>query len=170
MQAAGLGLAAGVERMAVYKLYDQELPPGGESFGILSPADRTRRPAFLTWQAVTRHLNDVESARRGQTPLVDSVLLAHEDDRQSLLAWARTAESARITVEATGSKAHLVDQYGTITLLHPTDGVYTLSLPGATCNAVDGCAVGGPVWLLIQPAGRAGVRDITTAPIALVYE
>ena len=70
-------------------------------------------------------------------------------------------ESVQIEINATGEKAQLVDQYGNITLVRPVDGSYRLSLPGALCNSVDGCAVGGPVWLLIQPAGQTVVHEIT---------
>ena len=171
MQAAGLGLAAGAERIAVYKLYDQNLPEGAESFGILSPADQSPRPAFRAWQTVIRYLGGAEQAQRAQQERVDAVLLQQQHDQQTLLLWARTDRPATVTVSATADKAQLVDQYGGISLLRPVDGVYTLALPPATCNDVDGCAVGGPVWLLVQPAGEITVNEITTADsAALVFE
>jgi hypothetical protein len=161
VQAAGLGLAAGAERIAVYKLYDQDLPSGGESFGILSPADRQPRPAYHAWQTVTRYLADVVSARRAYTARADVVQLAHRDGRQTLLAWARSEADAVVQVDAASDKAHLLDQYGNARLLRPDDGVYRLPLDGARCNPVDGCAVGGPVSILIQPAGLTAIRDVT---------
>ncbi len=171
MQAAGLGLAAGAERIAVYKLYDQNLPEGAESFGILSPADQSPRPAFRTWQTVIRYLGGVERSQRAQHDLVDAVLLQQQHDQQTLLLWARRDRTVTVTVSATADKAQLVDQYGGISLLRPVEGVYTLALPAATCNDVDGCAVGGPVWLLVQPAGEISVNEITTADsAALVFE
>ncbi len=171
MQTAGLGLAAGAERIAVYKLYDQALPPGGESFGILSPADQSPRPAYSTWQTVIEYLNGVEQARRASTPRVDAVHMQHTDGHQTAMLWARTAEAAQVEVEATGDKALLIDQYGTITLLRPTNGIYTLSLPGATCNEVDGCAVGGAVWLLVQPAGESVIYERTeTGSASLMFQ
>ncbi len=166
MQAAGLGLAAGAERIAVYKLYDQNLPQGAESFGILSPADRSPRPAFRTWQTVIRYLGGVDQAQRSKTELLDVVLLQQQAGQQTLLLWARTDNPVQVEVAATGEKAQLIDQYGGISLLRPVDGVYTLALPAATCNEVDGCAVGGPVWLLVQPDGDVNVHEITTADSA----
>ncbi len=171
MQAAGLGLAAGAERMAVYKLYDQALPLGGESFGILSPADQRPRPAYQTWQTVIEYLNGVEQARRASTPHVDVIHMQHSAGHQTFMAWARSGEATRVEIGATAEKAHLIDQYGSITLLRPINGVYTLSLPGAACNQVDGCAVGGPVWLLVQPEGESLLREVTTAEsINLVFQ
>jgi hypothetical protein len=35
--------------------------------------------------------------------------------------------------------------------VYPVEGRYTMRLTGARCNAVDGCAIGGPVMMLIQP-------------------
>lgn len=159
MQAAGLGLAAGVERLAVYKLFDQGLLPGGESFGILSPPDQSPRPAFATWQTVIRHLSGVVVAQRTHTEQTDAVRLVHGDGHESLLLWARTAQAVQVQISATAEKAQLIDQYGNIILLRPVAGYYSLLLPAATCNAVDGCAVGGPVSLLVQPAGETYVNE-----------
>ncbi|MBZ0291779.1 MAG: hypothetical protein K8L99_04355, partial [Anaerolineae bacterium] len=162
MQAAGLGLAAGADHIAVYKLYDQGLPPGGESFGILSPADQSPRPAFQTWHTVTQYLNGVISAQRASTDRVDAVRLIHRDGHQTLLIWTRTEQDAQVNVNAAGAKAQLIDQYGNISLLRSADGIYTLSLPGAQCNDVDGCAVGGPVSILVQTVGDEVIQDVTS--------
>jgi hypothetical protein len=171
MQAAALGLAADVERMAVYKLYDQNLPAGGESFGILSPADQSRRPAFITWQTVIRHLSDVTQARRTHNDQVDGVRLAHDNGHETILLWARTEAPVQIEVSASAEKAQLLDQYGNMTLLRPVHDYYTLTLPGATCNEVDGCAIGGPVSLLVQPASNTHVNILETGgQTRLVFE
>lgn len=171
VQAAALGLAAGADHIAVYKLYDQQLPPGGESFGILSPADQSPRPAFDAWKTVIRYFNSVEEARRGRSRRVDVVKLTHRDGHETFAAWARTADAAQIQISATGEKAQLIDQYGNIVLVRPVDGVYRVSLPGALCNAVDGCAVGGLVFLLIQPTGDTTVREvIPTGQVDLAFE
>ncbi len=154
MQAAALGLAAGAERIAVYKLYDQQLPPGGESFGILSPANQQPRPAFATWQTVSRFLNGVSEAQRAHDDQVDLVRLMHGDGHQTLVLWARSETAATVEINATSEKAQLVDQYGNISLIYAVNGKYSVSLTGARCNDVDGCAVGGPVLMLIQPAGE----------------
>lgn len=169
-QAAALGLAAGAERIAVYKLYDQALPPGAESFGILSPADQQPRPAYTAWQTAARYLGDAVGAERARTARADAVRLAHGDGRQTLALWARTEAGALVEVSATGSRAYLIDQHGNAAPLRPENGVYRLELAGARCNAVDGCAVGGPVSLLVQPAGETVVRDVSEAAVDLQFE
>lgn len=167
MQAAALSLAADVERIAVYKLFDQGLPPGGESFGILSPADQSPRPAYETWRTVTHMLNGVVEARRARADQVDAVLLEHTGGHQTLLLWARAENDVQLQISATAEKAHLSDQYGNISIVRPVDGVYTVNLASARCNTVDGCAVGGPVSLLVQPAGNT---QVSVGQTPLVFE
>jgi len=99
------------------------------------------------------------------------VKLTHGDGHQTLVLWARTDVAAQIEISATSEKAQLLDQYGNIILARPVDSVYRLLLPGARCNSVDGCAVGGSVFLLIQPVGDGIVREITSAgEVDLTFE
>lgn len=176
VQAAALGLAAGADHMAVYKFYDWSLPIGGETFGLLR-ADASRRPAFDAWATVIQHLNGVDNAALSQTDEVDVVRLQHFGGRETIVAWARTAESAQVQIDATSDKAYLVDAYGGITMIRPSDvsedsaGFYTLFLDGALCNNTDGCPVGGAVWMLIQPQGDITIQQITTEGAqALAFE
>lgn len=175
-QAAALGLAAGAERVAVYKFFDWNLPPGAESFGLIR-ADETRRPAFETWRMLTENFGDVTEASLAQTAAVDAVLLRHADSRETLVAWSRTAEPVEIQVGAGESAAELRDAFGAVYTMMPaytnfTNGSpqgenadvsiytnFTLILPGAVCNAVDGCAVGGqPVILTtVEPIASVNV-------------
>lgn len=162
VQSAALGLAAGAERIAVYKLYDQQLPQGGESFGLLFPADASPRPAFQAWQTVITHLDGVSHAQLGRHTNVNVVRMEQAADRMTLAAWARAGVTQTMRVSATGDKAYLIDQYGNAQVIRPVDGTYTLTLPGAICEDGDeGCVVGGPVSLLVQPAG-----DVTVSVVA----
>lgn len=162
VQAAALGMAAGAERMAVYKLYDQQLPAGGESFGILSPFDQTPRPAFEAWNTVIRYFRSVAQAQRAYTDFSDVVRLDTEAGYTVFALWARTDVSSTLRISASAEKAHLIDQYGNITLLRPDDNSYILNLPAARCNPTDGCAVGGPVSLLVQPAGEVQITEVNS--------
>lgn len=164
VQAAALALAGGADRVAVYKLFDQSLPPGAESFGILRP-DGTRRPAFDTWRMVVERFSDVTSAVLTQSETVDVVRLTHASGLETWVAWARSDVPAQIMISATSDKAYLLDQTGSIMSIRPFNGGYTLSLPAARCNRVDGCAVGGQVTLLTQGAGDTVVQEMTPAGI-----
>ncbi|MCU0512437.1 MAG: hypothetical protein MUE40_07685 [Anaerolineae bacterium] len=169
VQAAAMGLAAGVERTAVYKLYDQQLAPGGESFGLLSPVDAAPRPAFFAWEMVVDHFDAAETAALARSERVDVVRLRYPDGSQLLVAWARTAAGAVLRVQA-GGPAQRLDLYGGLTAVQPQDGAYTLNLPGARCDPREGCFIGGAVALLRLPPGDVQVQEMTPGgPLSLIF-
>ena len=151
VQSAVSALAGGADRVAVYKLYDQSLPEGGESFGILSPADAAPRPAFYAWKTVTNQFYDVIAATFARTEQLEAVRLEHDNGRGTLVAWARTETPVDIQIQAVQDKAYVMDVYGNLTLVRPSDGYFQTQLRPAKCNDVDGCAVGGDVFILVQP-------------------
>lgn len=159
VQAAALGLAAGVERMAVYKFFDWNLPPGGEAFGLLR-ADGSRRPAFDSWALIIREWHDVTVAQLARGQRVDVVRLAHADGHVTVVAWATTADAAQVRVRA--AQAALSDQYGRALPTQPQGDFYTLDLPGARCNVVDKCAIGGAA-LLLNARSVNGVQEVTAS-------
>lgn len=163
VQAAALALAADVERVAVYKLYDQNLPPGGESFGIISPVDQQPRPAFFAWQMITQHFNAaVKASLVGVDPVPTTgyhlVNLEYPDKSRLLVAWARTADEVTIKVTSEAPSAALMDIYGTISTVYPDENNdYDLKLPGATCDEQEGCFIGGRPIMLHLPPGVVGI-------------
>jgi hypothetical protein len=159
-QAAALGLAAGADRIGVYKLYDQQLPDGGESFGLLHPADGTPRPAFYSWQTVIERFNNVENTTLYRNERVTVAQLQQYDDQQTIVAWSRTGETTWLEIAATSDKAYLLNQYGAERIIRPSDNFYTLDLPGASCEEVEGCVVGGAVSILIQPLKETGFFEL----------
>lgn len=160
LQGAALGLAAGVERIGVYKFYDWSIAPGAESFALIRH-DGSHRPALATWALVIDQFSSVTGARLGQTETVDVVHLRRADGTHLLAAWARTADAALLEVTAGDAEAgaQLYDLYGNMMQIAPADGVYTVILPGARCNRRDGCPVGGLPALLALPAAPIQVRD-----------
>jgi hypothetical protein len=152
VQAAALALAADVERIAVYKLYDQSLPPGSESFGILNPANQQPRPAFFAWQMITTYFDTAETALLKQHPDLNAVLLAYPDETPLLVAWSRTAAEITLEIKTTDAIEQM-DIYGTISAATAENGVYTVRLPGAKCeDRQEGCFIGGrPVLLRLPP-------------------
>jgi hypothetical protein len=160
VQATALALVNDVERIAVYKLYDQQLPVGGESFGILNPSDASPRPAFFAWRMITRYFSDTVSAQLAQSDTVDVVRVYHTNDQQSIIAWAKTATPTGIEITATGEKAYLIDQVGNLSIVMPQNGVYKLTLRGARCNPNDGCFIGGEPVILVQLNGETTVYEL----------
>jgi hypothetical protein len=159
VQAAALGLAAGADHIGVYKLNDFNLPPGGESFGLLRP-DGSRRPAFATWQMIAAQFAGVTGGTFARTETVDVVRL-DAGEQQIVVVWARTGLPAQVNITATGTQAQFYDAYGMLVNVRPLAGVYTLGLPGALCNAVDACPVGGAPTILVQPAGDATIIELS---------
>lgn len=166
VQATALGLAGGAERIAVYKFYDWNLPPGSESFGLLR-ADGSKRPAFDAWAMVIKQFEHVQSAKFAHTELSDAVQLVREDRSQVMVLWARTAMASNITVTASSGALSVMDQYGhVLPSVSDSSGKLALTLRGARCDKKDGCAVGGDVQIVqgsqltIQETTSAGAVEI----------
>lgn len=146
VQAAALGLAAGADRIGVYKFFDWSLAPGAEAFGLIR-ADETHRPAFETWRTVIQQFAGVSAVRMAQTDLLQAVMLSREDDSGLLIAWARTESPVEISFFA-AAETTMLDQYGNIMPVPISGNQQTMMLPGAICNRRDGCAVGGSPLLI----------------------
>ena len=158
VQATVLALASGVERMAVYKLWDQNADPAIETFGLLTPGqdDRAPRPAFYTYRALVRYFQGVSSTQWAVNPAVYAVILTHADGHQTLVVWARTASPATLAVDGPDGKALSLDLLGNLSVSVPDQSA---TLPGATCDDKDGCAVGGPPLILMFPPGEITLRE-----------
>jgi hypothetical protein len=153
-------LAAGAERIAVYKLWDQSLPAGAESFGLLNPQTQEPRPGFYAWQTVIRYFNGAAAASLAQTEQANAVRLTMINDQYVYVLWARTGAPVQFEIGATSDKAYLISQTGEASLVDAQGGVYLIEAPGANCEQAEGCVVGGDVWLLVQPAGQSTVTQI----------
>jgi hypothetical protein len=161
LESYALGLSAGAQRIAVYKLMDAGLPPGGEPFGLLRP-DHSRRPAYTAYRLVTQHYAGTGSARATRDPLWAQVTL----DRGGLttrVLWARTTAQVSLEVPALAAQALLIDQEGNEQTLDGQGGSYRITLPGARCaDVVLGCIIGGPTYLLVEEASAG----LPATPIA----
>ena len=172
VQATALGLAAGAERIGVYKLVDfPAYPEGFPAFGLIR-ADGTHRPAYDALKLVTTYFRDARSARVWRTNSAEIVTL----DRGSgttRIAWARRGITTTITLPAANREATLVGMDGVTTTLTATRGRYELTLSAAKCNDPNyGCTIGGTPLIVVEdnpprPAKvlRAPVQaDIQPAP------
>ncbi len=160
VQATALGLAGGAERIAVYKFYDWNLPPGDESFGLLR-ADGSRRPAFDTWKMVIQQFKDVKQGKVAQTEHTEAVQLTLADESFLYVLWARTAADVNLTAVASNNQIALMDQYGhNQTVLIDAKDQIAFTLKGARCDKKDGCAVGGAVQLI--HSSQAALQEITS--------
>ncbi|MCA0453363.1 MAG: hypothetical protein LCI00_05260 [Chloroflexi bacterium] len=159
MQTAALGLAGGAERIAVYKFYDWNLPPGDETFGLIR-ADGSRRPAFDTWAAVIQQFEGVEAAALAETEQMTAVWLTLEDGSELYAVWAKTAADVKLSVETSDANVAILDQYGHNLPISTDNNAIALTLAGARCDKQDGCAVGGNVQLV--RAKQAVLSEVTS--------
>jgi len=150
VQATALGLAAGAERISIYKLLDfPAYPEGFPAYGLIR-ADGTQRPAYAALKTVTTYFRDVRSARLWRTNSAEIVTL----DRGSVttrIAWARRGLTTTVTLPAVNTTATVVNTDGTTSTLTARRGHYDLTLPAALCNdPVYGCTIGGTPLMVVE--------------------
>lgn len=160
VQATALALASGVERLAVYKLFDQNLPAGAESFGITVPSTGAPRPAYRAYQMVVEQFAEVTSAEWITTEDLNIVQMQVKDSHILTVMWARQDKPVQVTITNTSDKAYQIDQYDNMILSHPMDDVYTIDLDPARCTDTDGCFIGGAVKILVQPIGEMTITQV----------
>lgn len=162
VQAAAVSLAAGVERFAVYRLYDNHYAPGiSEPWGLVR-VDGTRRPAFDTYRTVIHLFAGTERAQRYASDR-SSLVTLEMDGRTVYVMWARKTDPVQFYVEAAGSgeTARQVRASGTERAVEPVQAAgqsgwwYALDAPGAVLNQTGHVAVeGSPVILALDGPPR----------------
>ncbi|MEW5986961.1 MAG: hypothetical protein AB1791_10040 [Chloroflexota bacterium] len=162
IQAFALGFSSGASRIAVYKLIDIQLPPGGESFGLLRP-DFSKRPAFFAYQTLIHYLSGFSQARQETQPGYFIVTFSRPSGSTRVL-WARGTAVATVRLPAAQDAALVVSATGAQYQVVARDGQYTLSLEGAHCDGE--CIIGGPPIFLVEgELPPAALPTVTPGPI-----
>lgn len=150
IQAFSLAIAAGAERIAVFKMIDTETDRAAnpEPFGLVR-MDGSRRPAFRAYQTATTYL---AGFRRGRWERRDqiSVVTIDRGAQTTTVVWARVPERQTAMIPARTTRALLVDVWGSTRTIYPERGYYFVELAGANCT--QGCRIGGPPILLVENA------------------
>ncbi|MGD8584356.1 MAG: hypothetical protein PVJ75_03310 [Chloroflexota bacterium] len=153
-QTLALALAAGAERVSVYKLKDTETDKvaNPEPFGLVRQ-DGSERLAFATYRLAVGHLGGALGAERLRWDAVGQVRVDQEGQSTTVL-FSRLPDWQRAEVMATADVATLVDMWGTSQVITPTDGLYSVDLPPASCShsVGDYCMIGGYTYYLVQEA------------------
>ncbi|MGD2076852.1 MAG: hypothetical protein PVH18_00600, partial [Chloroflexota bacterium] len=164
-QALAVALAAGAERISVYKLKDTEgdRAANPEPFGLVR-LDGSERMAFATYRLAVTYLGGAWGAERERWDHVAQVR-ADQPGQTTTVLFSRLPDWQQAEVAATAGQARLVDMWGTSQLITPTDGAYTVDLPPASCSHSIGdyCMIGGSVYYLIQEADTV---QPTATPVA----
>lgn len=166
-QALASALAAGVERIAVFKLKDtaSDRQANPEPFGLVR-LDGSRRPAFTTFQVAGQRLASVWGGERERWDAVGQIRL-DQSGQSTTVVFSRLPVPQTATIPATASQALLVSQTGQATNITPQDGFFQVSLPPALCSQSIGdyCMIGGETFYVVQAASRA---QPTAAPAPAV--
>ena len=166
LQSFALALSAGAERVAVYKLMDTGLPPGGEPFGLIRP-DWSRRPAYEAYKLIATHYAGTQVARAERYPLYEVVTLQKEVGSTRVM-WARTGSEVSVALPAGGAQARLINQTGAEEAIEPVEGSYRVTLPGARCaDEYLGCIIGGRTFLLVEAEGEPSAGSAAAATVTV---
>jgi hypothetical protein len=152
-QAMASALAAGAERIAVYKLQDtpSDKAANPEPFGLVK-RDGSRRPAFDTYRVAIQQLQTATAVTRERWDEIGQFQVYQEAQTTTLL-FARLPQPQVAKVDALVEQAKLVDMWGKrLDDVVAHNGVFTIELPGALCSQSIGdyCMIGGTTYYLIQ--------------------
>jgi hypothetical protein len=161
VQAIAYALAAGVERVAVFKMLDDSplIKTVEQAFGMVrADATRSTRPIFRTFQMLRREM--ASATTRAQ--LVDEgsanrVYLEQPSlNRRVTVMWNGGSQASEAIISALGSTAQVMDKFGTIQPLDVgEDGYIRVTLGPATANTIPGFPdayfIGGEPLLVLEP-------------------
>jgi len=171
VQVFAMGIAAGAERVAVYKMADTpgDKAANPEPFGLVR-MDGSQRPAFRAFQLAATYLVGFRSATVDRRDEVAQVTVDRGGKTTTVL-WSRVAAPQRASLGARAGSALIVDtRTGATWTLGAAGGQYTLDLPGSICTQVAGgsCLIGGwPILVVEQGSGGAApsVSQSTSQPV-----
>ena len=160
IQSMAMGLAAGVERYAIYKMVDETPENNTELWGLIRN-DRSLRPAYVAYQVGATYFANARSAVYSwsgapevPTPdqvnailtsnkdrpqfiwpaQVSQVTMERGDNKRTTVVWNNSPNDVTHSVTANAQRATLVTKDGKSDTIAARDGVYTLKLPGSTHN------------------------------------
>ncbi len=167
-QAIASALAAGAERIAVYKLKDTEgdREANPEPFGLMR-WDNSRRPAFDTYRVAMRLLAGVTTAKRERWDAVAQIRLDQAGGSTTVL-FARLPGQQTVRVRAVADTAEWVDMWGRSETIEARGGYFVVDLPGALCRQTiaDYCMIGGTTYYLVQAFDAAQATRSAPPPPA----
>ena len=145
-----MALAAGAQRIAIYKLRDTASDTANpEPFGLVRQ-DGSRRPAFTAYQVATRYLAGFQRASLDRYNDA-AIVTVERNTGWTTVLWARGAADVTVQVPAHAASAQLVDGAATPDASQPATASSPITLPGSACNhPADPCLIGGAPYLLVE--------------------
>lgn len=162
VQASASALAAGANRLAVYRLYDNEYVPGvTESWGLVRQ-DGSARPAFHAYQQIIQRLNGAADIQRFSNRAATLITAAYPDSTLYIL-WNDTFNGGQFLIGAADvSEAQVFDAVGAAQPVPVTtdSGQPLLVIDAPPAEKIDrpDVVVAGAVRLLALPGGMRPVQ------------
>jgi hypothetical protein len=160
VQGAALALALGVERIEVYKLFDNDVAEGYEAWGLVR-ADGSRRPGYYALKTVSQYFNATTKAQRYTRGGAMLVTLT-QPGKTVYVIWNTTTEPLRARIKASRKDAtgtQLVSVLGEVETPEYGEvagGSYEFALPPCTTP----CEIHGEPLILVQPGEPQAVWSI----------
>jgi len=131
IQAYAMGMAAGVERIEIYKMKDgdNDIVNGQALVGDLP--DLRLRPAYVSYQLAAQYFSNAKSASYFKNGDVEEVVFDRGNQRVTAI-WTNSFAPATVNVKSSGGSAQLLDKYGLAKDMAPATGGYAISLDQAT--------------------------------------
>jgi hypothetical protein len=141
---------------------DVNLPPGGESWGIIRPHDFSKRPAYYAYETLIKHTAGFTYPVRRQQEPTHFIVGFQRPQGMTRVLWARTQAPVSISLPALAPSAKLVTATGEERAIRAQNGVYRIDLEGARCYGE--CYMGGPPVFVVEQG--VSVEVLPTAPPA----
>ena len=162
IQAYALGMAAGVERIEVYKMKDgdNDVVNGQALVGDLP--DFRLRPEYVAFQVAAQYFSNAKSANYFKSGDVEEVVFDRGNQRVTAL-WNNAFTPVTVNVKSSGGSARLLDKYGLAKDLAPAPGGYAISLDPATNHtnpdAPDKAMIPGNPLLLVEDGATGPIQS-----------
>lgn len=158
IQSMAYGLAAGVQRNIIFQEYDDG---NGEAFGLVRNSG-SARAAYHAYEMAARYLSGVTSASLSSQGSAHLVTATPAAGGRVVVMWNNSPTPKTVTILAQRSSATLLRQptesnlSGSQQTIYPSNGSYSIALPGATDNngtSSTDYIVGGLAAFLVEGGG-----------------
>lgn len=164
VQTSAIALAAGVDRMAIYRLYDNSFVPGEHEPWGLVRADGSLRPAFHAYQQVIETFTGSRQVQRYTTPDAEMITLLFPD-RTVYIMWSSGFTGGEFLINMGSAEADVMvsDAVGetSAALLEANGGVNLAVIEAPAAEQID------LPWVVV--AGAVRIVEIDGVPRTVWY-
>jgi hypothetical protein len=162
IEAFAYGLAAGVQRLSIYRMADDPNDQSGP-WGLLH-YDGTPRPAFQAFQTAVQQFNGASNVQYKEQPYLASLSFDRGSDKVWLF-WATGTAPVQGAAPLLGNAAVVIDKNGASSAVNlPTSGVQPqvgIPVPGSLSHSDNGgpqnTRVGGDPLFLVESGIGQGI-------------